>query len=188
MDVKISGVPLNILLEGLLQAKKARIEILSVMAKTIASPRSEISKHAPQIAVIDIDPSRIGEVIGPGGKIINGIIARTGVSIDIDDIGKVFIAAKEKSALEAGVKEVSSILKEFQVGEIIEGNIVRILDFGAIVDLGGGKDGMIHVSELKEGFVKNVTDVVNVGDFVRAKIIKTSEGKIGLSVKQLKDN
>ena len=188
MDVKISGVPLNILLEGLLQAKKARVEILSVMAKTMASPRSEISKHAPQIAVIDIDPSRIGEVIGPGGKIINGIIARTGVSIDIDDIGKVFIAAKEKSALEAGVKEVSSILKEFQVGEIIEGNIVRILDFGAIVDLGGGKDGMIHVSELKEGFVKNVTDVASVGYFVRAKIIKTSEGKIGLSIKQLKDN
>jgi len=187
MDVKISGVPLSILLEGLLQAKKARIEILSVMLKTITSPRTEISKHAPQITVIDIDPSRIGEIIGPGGKVINGIIARTGVSIDIDDIGKVFIAAKDKSALEAGVKEVSSILKEFQVGEIIEGNVVRILDFGAIVDLGGGKDGMIHVSELKEGFVKNVTDVVSVGDFVRAKIIKTSEGKIGLSIKQLKD-
>ena len=187
MDVKISGIPLNILLEGLLQAKKARIEILSVMEKTITTPRAEVSKHAPQIAVIDIDPSRIGEVIGPGGKIINGIIARTGVSIDIDDIGKVFIAAKDKSALEAGVKEVSSILKEFKVGEIIEGNIIRILDFGAIVDLGGGKDGMIHVSELKDGFVKNVTDVVSVGDFVRAKIIKTSEGKIGLSIKQLKD-
>ena len=187
MDVKISGIPLSILLEGLLQAKKARTEILSVMTKTIAAPRSEVSKHAPQIVVIDIDPSRIGEVIGPGGKIINGIIARTGVSIDIDDIGKVFIAAKDKSALEAGVKEVSSILKEFQIGEIIEGNIIRILDFGAIVDLGGGKDGMIHVSELKDGFVKNVTDVVNMGDFVRAKIVKISEGKIGLSIKQLKD-
>ncbi len=187
MDVKISGIPLNILLEGLLQAKKARTEILSVMTTTIAAPRPEVSKHAPQIVVIDIDPSRIGEVIGPGGKIINGIIARTGVSIDIDDIGKVFIAAKDKSSLEAGVKEVSSILKEFQVGEIIEGNIIRILDFGAIVDLGGGKDGMIHVSELKDGFVKNVTDVVNMGDFVRAKIVKISEGKIGLSIKQLKD-
>ena len=187
MDVKISGIPLNILLEGLLQAKKARIEILSVMTKTISSPRLEVSKHAPQIAVIDIDPSRIGEVIGPGGKIINGIIARTGVSIDIDDIGKVFIAAKEKSALEAGIKEVRSILKEFQIGEIIEGSVIRVLEFGAIVDLGGGKDGMIHVSELKDGFVKNVTDVVNMGDFVRAKIIKISEGKIGLSIKQLKE-
>jgi len=187
MDIKISGIPLNVLLEGLLQAKKARTEILAVMTKTISSPRLEVSKYAPQIVVLNIDPSRIGEVIGPGGKIINGIIARTGVSIDIDDIGKVFIAAKEKSALEAGIKEVRSILKEFQVGEIIEGSVIRVLEFGAIVDLGGGKDGMIHVSELKDGFVKNVTDVINVGDFVCAKIIKISEGKIGLSIKQLKE-
>jgi len=187
MDVKISGVPLNILLEGLAQAKKARLEILSVMDKALSAPRPELSEHAPQVAVIDIDPSKIGEVIGPGGKIINGIIARTGVAIDIDDIGKVFISAKEKSALDAGVAEVRSIVREFKVGEVVEGNIVRILDFGAIVDLGGGKDGMIHVSELREGFVKNVTDVVNMGDFVRAKIIKVDDGKIGLSIKQLKE-
>jgi polyribonucleotide nucleotidyltransferase len=187
MDVKITGVPLNILLEGLLQAKKARLEILSVMEKALAAPRPEISKYAPQVAVIDIDPAKIGELIGPGGKVINGIIARTGVGIDIDDIGKVFVSAKDKSALEAGIAEVRSIIREFKVGEVVEGNIVRILDFGAIVDLGGGKDGMIHVSELREGFVKNVTDVVNMGDFVRAKIIKVEDGKIGLSIKQLKE-
>jgi len=186
MDVKISGVSLQILSESLIQAKKARVEILSFMTKVIASPRTEVSKYAPQVIVIDIDPSRIGEVIGPGGKIINGIIARTGVSIDIDDIGKVFISAKEKSALEAGANEVRAILREFKVGDIVEGSIIRVLDFGAIIDLGGGKDGMIHVSELKEGFVKNVTDVINMGDFVRAKIIKVEEGKIGLSIKQLK--
>ncbi|MFA5052848.1 MAG: polyribonucleotide nucleotidyltransferase [Parcubacteria group bacterium] len=187
MDVKISGVPLEVLSKGLVQAKKARLEILSVMEKTISAPRAEISKFAPHVKVIAIDPDRIGEVIGPGGKVINGIIARTGVTIDIDESGKVFVAARDKSALEAGVKEVESILHEFKVGEIVEGNVVRILDFGAIVDLSGGKDGMIHVSELKEGFVKNVTDVVNVGDFVRAKVIKVEEGKIGLSIKQLKE-
>ncbi len=187
MDVKISGISPKILFEGLTQAKKARLEILSYMNKVIANPRPEISKYAPQVVVIDIDPSRIGEIIGPGGKIINGIIARTGVSIDIDDIGKVFIAAKDKSALEAGVNEVKAILREFKIGDIVEGNIVRVLDFGAIVDLGGGQDGMIHVSELKEGFVKNVTDVVNMGDFVRAKIIKAEDGKIGLSIKQLQE-
>jgi len=187
MDVKIAGVPLNVLLEGLAQAKKARLEILSVMEKALPAPRPEISKYAPQVTVIDIDPTRIGEVIGPGGKVINGIIARTGVSIDIDDIGKVFVSATDKSALEAGVAEVRAIIREFKVGEVIEGNVVRVLDFGAIVDLGGGKDGMIHVSELQEGFVKTVTDVVNVGDFVRAKIIKVEEGKIGLSIKQLKE-
>ncbi|MFA4999320.1 MAG: polyribonucleotide nucleotidyltransferase [Parcubacteria group bacterium] len=187
MDVKISGVPLNVLLDGLNQAKKARLEILSVMEHAIASSRPEISKYAPHVMVIEIDPDRIGEVIGPGGKVINGIIARTGVTIDIDESGKVFVAARDKSALEAGVKEVKSILREFKVGEIIEGTVVRILDFGAIVDLGGGRDGMVHVSELKDGFVKNVTDVVNLGDFVRAKIIKVEEGKIGLSIKQLKE-
>lgn len=187
MDVKISGVPLNILLEGLMQARKARLEILSVMEKTLSVPRQSISKHAPQVAVIDVDPSRIGEIIGPGGKIINGIIARTGVAIDIDDIGKVFVSAKEKSALEAGINEVRAIIREFKIGEIVEGPIVRILDFGAIVDLGGGKDGMIHVSELKEGFVKNVTDVLKMNDIVRAKIIKMEDGKIGLSIKQLKE-
>jgi polyribonucleotide nucleotidyltransferase len=186
MDVKIAGVPLPVLLEGLKQTKKARLEILDVMVSSIAEPRADISKYAPQVAVIDIDPTRIGEVIGPGGKIINGIIARTGVTIDIDDIGKVYVAAREKSALEAGVNEVKSILKEFKVGEIVEGPVVRVLDFGAIVDLGGGKDGMVHVSELKEGFVKNVTDVINMGDFVRAKIVKVEDGKIGLSIKQLK--
>ncbi|MDD4818966.1 MAG: S1 RNA-binding domain-containing protein, partial [Candidatus Colwellbacteria bacterium] len=140
----------------------------------------------PRVKVIDIDPARIGELIGPGGKVINGIIDRTGVTIDIDDAGKVYIAATEKSSLEAGVKEVEAILKEYNIGEIVEGNVVRVLDFGAIVDLGGGRDGMVHVSELKEGFVKNVTDVINVGDFVRAKVIKVEEGKIGLSIKQLK--
>jgi polyribonucleotide nucleotidyltransferase len=187
MDVKIAGVPLNILLEGFKQAKKARLEILSVMDKALSAPRPEISKHAPQVTVINIDPSRIGEVIGPGGKIINGIIARTGVAIDIDESGKVFVSAKDKSALEAGVNEVRAIVREFKIGEVVEGEVVRVLDFGAIVDLGGGNDGMIHVSELKEGFVKNVTDVINLGDFVRAKIIKVEEGKIGLSLKQLKE-
>lgn len=186
MDVKITGIALPILLEELKAAREARLKILSVMKETLSGPRPQISKYAPQVAVIEIDPERIGEVIGPGGKVINGIIARTGVTIDIDDSGKVFVAAREKSALEAGVNEVRSILKEYKVGEVVEGNVVRVLDFGAIVDLGGGKDGMVHVSEIKEGFVKNVTDILNVGDFVRAKVIKVEDGKIGLSVKQLK--
>ena len=186
MDVKIKGIPLPVLLEGLKQAREARLKILDVMASAISEPRPELSKYAPRVKVIDIDPARIGELIGPGGKVINGIIDRTGVTIDIDDAGKVYIAATEKSSLEAGVKEVEAILKEYNIGEIVEGNVVRVLDFGAIVDLGGGRDGMVHVSELKEGFVKNVTDVINVGDFVRAKVIKVEEGKIGLSIKQLK--
>ena len=185
MDVKISGILPDILSEGLVQAKKARLEILGVMAKALPAPRPELPKNAPRISVIDIDPSRIGEIIGPGGKIINGIIGRTGVSIDIDDIGKVYVASKDGASMEAAIKEIKDILHEFAVGEIVEGRVVRILDFGAIVDIGGGNDGMVHVSEIKEGFVKNVSDVLNLGDFVRAKIVKIDGGKIGLSIKAL---
>jgi polyribonucleotide nucleotidyltransferase len=187
MDVKIEGVLPSVLLEGLHQAKKARLEILDVMASAIPAPRPELSEFAPRVAVFMVEPSRIGEIIGPGGKIINGIIARTGVTIDIEDTGEVYVASRDKKAVEAALLEIRSIVREFKVGETVEGNIVRVLDFGAIVDLGGGRDGMVHVSELKEGFVKNVTDVVNLGDFVRAKIIKVEDGKIGLSIKQLKD-
>ncbi len=185
MDVKIGGVLPEVLHEGLTQAKKARLEILAAMAKALPTHRPELPKNAPRITVIDIDPARIGEIIGPGGKIINGIIGRTGVTIDIDDIGKVYVASKDNASMEAAIKEIKDILREFKVGEIVEGKIVRILEFGAIVDIGGGNDGMVHVSEIKEGFVKNVTDVLNIGDFVRAKIIKMDGGKIGLSIKAL---
>ncbi|MDD4930824.1 MAG: polyribonucleotide nucleotidyltransferase [Candidatus Colwellbacteria bacterium] len=185
MDVKIEGIAPSVLLEGLHQAKKARLQILDVIASILPAPRPGLSDLAPRVETLMIDPSRIGEVIGPGGKIINGIIARTGVDINIEDTGEIYISARDKNALAAGIAEIRSIVREFKVGEVVEGNIIRILDFGAIVDLGGGKDGMIHVSELKEGFVKNVTDVVSLGDFVRAKIIKAEDGKIGLSIKQL---
>lgn len=186
LDVKIDGVTPEILREGLNQAKVARLEILSHMEKTLSAPRPEISKYAPQVSVVKINPEKIGELIGPGGKVINGIIDRTGATIDIDDDGTVYVGGTTKESLEAALREVKSITKDFEVGEIVEGSIVRILEFGAIVDLGGGKDGMIHVSELKEGFVKNVEDVLKVGDFVRAKVIKKDNGKLGLSIKQLK--
>ncbi|MFA5173178.1 MAG: polyribonucleotide nucleotidyltransferase [Candidatus Paceibacterota bacterium] len=186
LDVKIDGVTPEILREGLEQAKTARLEILSHMEETLSAPRPEISKYAPQVSVIKINPEKIGELIGPGGKIINGIIDRTGATIDIDDDGTVYVGGTTKESLEAALREVKSITKDFEIGEIVEGPVVRILEFGAIMDLGGGKDGMIHVSELKEGFVKNVEDVLKVGDFVRAKVIKKDNGKLGLSIKQLK--
>ncbi len=186
MDVKIEGVTFEILEKALEQAKKARLEILGFVDKVLDKPREELSQFAPRILTTSIDPSRIGEVIGPGGKVINGIRMKTGVaSIDIDDDGKIFISGDMVSA-EAALKEINLIVKGFEVGDIVEGPIVRILDFGAIVDLGGGKDGMIHVSELKDGFVKNVQDVVKIGDEVTAKVIKSEAGKIGLSLRQVK--
>lgn len=188
LDVKIDGVTPQILHEGLEQAKAARLEILSHMEKTLSAPRPEISKYAPQVSVIKINPEKIGELIGPGGKVINGIIDRTGATIDIDDDGTVYVGGLTKESLEAALREVKSIAKDFEIGEIVEGTVVRLLEFGAIVDLGGGKDGMVHVSELKDGFVKNVEDVLKVGDFVRAKVIKKDNGKLGLSIKQLKNS
>lgn len=185
MDVKISGVAPKVLLEGLMQARAARIHILEAMKIALSAPRPEISKYAPKVSIFEIDPSKIGEVIGPGGKIINGIIDRTGVSIDIEDSGKVFVAGTDHAMVESAINEIKSITREFKIGEIVEGSVIRILEFGAIVDLGGGRDGMVHVSEIKEGFVKNVTDVLNMGDFVRAKIVKVEGDKVGLSIKQL---
>ena len=186
MDVKITGVTIDMLKEILVQAKKARLQILEVMSRAISSPRPKVSDFAPVIMTLDINPEKIGEVIGPGGKMINSIIADSGaLTIDIEQTGKVFVAASDQQKAQAAVNSIKSITREYQVGEIVEGTIIKILEFGAIVDIGGGRDGMIHVSELKNGFVKKVEDVVKLGDFVRAKIIKTDNGKIGLSIKAL---
>ncbi|KKQ23433.1 MAG: Polyribonucleotide nucleotidyltransferase [Candidatus Wolfebacteria bacterium GW2011_GWC1_37_10] len=186
MDVKIEGITPKILEEVLEQSKKARLEILDFIGKTISKPRPEISAYAPRVLTIDILPEQIGEVIGPGGKMINTIIKETGVTtIDIEQTGRIFITAESLEKAQAALRQIQSLTRTFQIGEIIEGKIIKILEFGAIVDLGGGKDGMIHVSELKEGFVKKVEDVVKLGDIVKAKIIKIENGRIGLSMKAI---
>ncbi len=187
MDVKVDGITLEIFKEALEAAKKARFQILDFMDRILGKPRAQLSPFAPAITIVQIPVDRIGEVIGPGGKIINGILAQTDnkVTIDIEEDGKIFIAGTDPALVAKAVAIIKGIVKELTIGEMVEGTIVKILDFGAIVDLGGGKDGMLHVSELKEGFVKKVEDVVKVGDFVRAKIIRVEEGKIGLSLKQV---
>ncbi len=189
MDTKVEGIDLKILGEVLEQAKKARLEILDFMAGVLDKPRSQISSYAPVVLNLDIKPEKIREVIGPGGKIINSIIQTSGATtIDIEENGRVFIAAPDKEKAMNALQQVKNIVHEFQIGEIVEGKVVRILEFGAIVDIPGGRDGMIHVSELKEGFVKKVEDVVKIGDVVKAKIIRVENGKIGLSIKQLSTN
>ncbi len=186
MDVKVDGITLEIFKEALQAAKKARFQILDVMDKVLAKPRAELSPFAPRITTVQIPIDKIGLLIGPGGKTINGILAEAEnkVTIDIEEDGRIFIAGTDSALVARVVEIVKNMTKDFQVGEFVEGTIIKVLDFGAIVDLGGGKDGMIHVSELKEGFVKRVEDVVKVGDFVRAKIIRVEDGKVGLSLKQ----
>ncbi len=187
MDVKIGGITQKIFTEALQAAQKARLQILDFMDKTLAAPRSGLSPFAPKITIVQIPQDKIGELIGPGGKTINGILAETEnkVTIDIEEDGHVYIAGLDDDAVKHAVERVRQITKEYQVGEIVEGPIVRILEFGAIVDLGGGRDGMIHVSELKNGYVKKVEDVVKLGDVVKAKIVKIENGKMGLSLKAL---
>ena len=186
MDTKVTGISVDILEKGLAQARDARLHILKFMKSVISEPRPKISQYAPGIIQLKISPDKIGSVIGPGGKNIRGLIERFKLDdITIDEDGSVFIAGKDMVNAEAARKEIAEATREFHVGDIVEGKIIKIMDFGAIMDLGGGQDGMIHVSELKNGFVKTVDEVLKLDDFVRAKIIKVQEGKIGLSLKQL---
>ena len=187
MDVKINGLTELMIRETLAQAKAARLQILGVMEQTLAAPRGHLSPFAPIIMTTQIPPTKIGEVIGPGGKMINGIIEKTGVlSIDIEEDGMVFVTAENPEKAKAAIDIVKGIGKIYEVGEIVEGKIIKTLDFGAIMELGAHHDGMIHVSELKSGYVKKVEDVVKVGDFVRAKVIRVDpDGRIGLSLKAL---
>lgn len=188
MDVKINGINKEIFKEALERAKKTRFQILDVMEKNISAPRKTISEYAPTILTLNIAPDRIGEVIGPGGKIINNIIADVGnqTAIDIEQTGQIFVSSINKESALKAVELIKQIVREFKIGEIVYGKIIKILDFGAIIDLGGGQDGMIHVSELKDGFVKKVEDVVHLGDFVKAKIIRVEPGgRIALSLNEV---
>ncbi len=190
LDVKISGLTPEMIAKTLEQAKKARLTILDFMKKVLLSPRSKLSAYAPIILQQRIAADKIGLLIGPGGKTINGLIRKYELTgIDVSEDGLVFISALNEKQAEQALQEIKALSREFKVGEIVEGKVVKNLEFGSIVDLGGGHDGMIHISELKNGFVKNVEDVLKVGDFVRAKIIRVDpDGHIGLSLKQLTDN
>ncbi|EKD23987.1 MAG: hypothetical protein ACD_81C00135G0013 [uncultured bacterium] len=186
MDVKIEGITIQILKDTLAASKKARLHILDVMQNVIAEPRKELSPFAPSIISMKIDPERIGAVIGSGGKVINGIIADTGViTINIEEDGMISIAAIGHEKAEAARKIIESILKEYEIGEVVHGKIVKLLDFGAVVDLGGGRDGMVHISEFKNGFVEKINDVAKIGDEVVAQVIRAEQGKLSLSIKAM---
>ena len=187
MDVKVDGLTVEILEKTMAQARKARLEILEVIKKVLPAHRDKLSPFVPKIRTLKIPTEKIGAVIGPGGKMINGLIEKYGLaSIDIDEDGGVFVSGMKLEDVDAAVAEIKGITREFKVGEIVEGNVIKIIEVGAIVDLGGGKDGMIHISELKNGFVKTVDEVLKMGDFVRAKIIRVGDdGRIGLSLKQM---
>lgn len=191
MDIKIKGINEEILRTALEQARQGRLFILNKMAECIAEPRKELSKYAPKIIRFNIDPDKIKDVIGSGGKVINKIIDETGVKIDISDDGMVFIACEDIDRAERAKAIVLAIAKDPEVGDVFEGPVVRILQFGAFVNIAPGKDGMIHISKLADKRVEKVEDVVNIGDRVKAEVIKVmKEGdktKIDLKLLEILD-
>lgn len=183
MDIKIKGIDENILRTALEQARQGRLFILDKMLQVLPEPRKEISKYAPKIISFTIDPDKIREVIGSGGKTINKIIDETGVKIDITDDGTVFIATPDQEMSDKAKQMILAIAKDPEVGDEFTGKVVRILDFGAFVELAPGKDGMIHISKLAKERVDKVTDVVNIDDTVTVKVIKVDDkGRIDLKL------
>ncbi len=187
MDVKIDGIDERILKETLQRGKEARSFILGEMEKVISRPRPELSPYAPRILTLQINPDKIREVIGPGGKMINEIIDQCGVLIDIEDDGKIFITAEKEESGKKAVEWILNITREVKVGEVFQGKVKRILNFGAFVEILPNQEGMVHISKLTDRRVDKVEDVVKLGDLVQVKVIGIDElGRIDLSMKDAK--
>jgi len=187
MDIKITSITKEIMEKALNQALDGRIKILLEMDKAISSSRKELNSNAPKIQIIKIDPSKIKDVIGSGGKIIKSITEETGVKIDIDDDGTIKIASTDSEGGKLALEKIENIVAEPELNEIYSGTVVKIMDFGAFVNFMGTKDGLVHISELSEKRVGKTTDIVKVGDKVKVKVIGfDNRGKIRLSMKELK--
>jgi polyribonucleotide nucleotidyltransferase len=185
MDIKISGVTREIMHEALYQAQEGRIRILDVMDAAIARPRTDISGHAPRIITLRVKPEKIREIIGPGGKVIRGIVEETGVKMDVEDDGTITIASSDEAASRRAVEMVHRIAAEAEIGKIYRGTVRRIMDFGAFVEILPGTDGLVHISELAPHRVRRVTDVLKEGDEVMVKVLDIDrQGKIKLSRKE----
>ncbi len=189
LDIKVSGVSLKVVEEALDKAKVARGLILKEMEKIIDKPRSELSDYAPRIVTLAIPLDKIGDIIGPGGKIIKGIIKETGAEIDIDDLeGKVTISSPDEDGANRALMMIKDLIREPKVGEVYLGKVKRVTDFGAFVEIMPRKEGLVHISQLSDKFVKNVSDVVKVGDEISVKLIGIDEmGRLNLSKKGIEE-
>ena len=186
MDIKVHGLSKGILQNALKQAYEGRMHIMKEMLDELPEPRKELSPYAPRIISMQIEPDQIRTVIGPGGKTINRIIAETGVKIDIDDTGLVYIAAPDMESAQAGINEIELLLKEPEPGEIYEGKVTRVMPFGAFIEILPGKEGLLHISKMAKTRVEKVEDVMNVGDVVKVKVTEIdSQNRINLSRKEL---
>jgi polyribonucleotide nucleotidyltransferase len=186
LDMKAHSIPHDRTRKTLEQARQARLKILEAMAAVMPAPRAELNQYAPRLLVLKIDPQKIGKVIGPGGKTINRIQDETGATIDIEEDGTIFVGCANAAGAEAAKAQIEGLTAEAEVGKIYTGKVVSITDFGAFIEIFPGQDGLCHVSELSTEYVKNVTDVVNLGDTVDVKVINIDDqGRVKLSRKVL---
>ena len=184
MDIKVQGVNQDIMGRALQQAREARLSILKLMEKTIAQPRTSLSDYAPKITTIEINPEKIREVIGPGGKVIRAIVSETGAKIEVEDSGKVIIASPDGKSSERAIAMIMEIVQEVEIGRLYMGKVKKIMDFGAFVEVLPGTEGLIHISQLDNHRVNKVTDVLQEGDEVLVKVLEVDkQGKIRLSRK-----
>jgi polyribonucleotide nucleotidyltransferase len=184
MDIKIKGLRWELLEKALEQARQGRLHILGKMAETLPAPRAEMSQWAPRIDVIQINPDRIREVIGPGGKTIRRIVEETGAQIDIEDDGRVFVASHNAMAREQALAMIRDLTEDIEIGRIYKGKVSRLMSFGAFVEIMPKKEGLVRIGNLAEHRVEKVEDVVNVGDEIMVKVIEIDDrGRINLSRK-----
>jgi len=187
MDVKVEGITTEIVEKALKQARKARLEILEVMDKAISTHRPELSKHAPRVETIKINPAKIGTLIGPGGKMINEIIEQTGAEIDIEDDGSVFVTSLTPEGMKKALALIQEVIYEPKIGDEFDGTVVSIRDFGAFVEILPGKDGMVHISEMSDQRVNKVTDILKMGQKIHVWVKGVDDmGKISLTMKPRK--
>ncbi len=184
MDIKVAGITKEIMQTAMEQAKAGRAHILGEMTKALGNARGEVSQHAPRIETMQIDKSKIRDIIGTGGKVIREIVAETGAKVDIDDEGTIKISSSDASQIEAAKKWIAGIVEEAEIGKIYDGKVVNIVDFGAFVNFMGGKDGLVHVSEMKDERVEKPSDVVSEGQEVKVKVLEIDQrGKVRLSMR-----
>ena len=184
MDVKIEGLTMDVLTASFAQAKKARLEILAKMNEAIADSRPDLAPHAPRVHTLQINPEKIRDVIGAGGKVINKIIDETGVAIDIEDSGIIFITSPDKEAADKAISWIESLTHEPKPGELFQGKVSRIFDFGAMVEILPGQEGLVHISELAPYRVRKVSDIVKIGDIIPVKVKNIDDmGRVNLSLK-----
>jgi polyribonucleotide nucleotidyltransferase len=183
MDIKVSGITAKVMSEALEQAKAGRLHVLSKMTETLPEPRTTISAYAPRIFTLQINRSKIGELIGPGGKVIRGIVEQTGAKIDVEDDGRVNVAAVDQAAADKAIKMIKDLMAEAEVGKTYLGKVVRLADFGAFVEIFPGTDGLLHISEVAEHRIRDIRDELKEGDQLLVKVISVEGNKVRLSRK-----